>query len=353
MVTKGSSARVQPLAKRPTQKDVAELAGVSVATVSHVINNRRGGNVRISEGTRRRVWEAVKELGYFPNASARSLRTQKTHLLAVMVPDITNPFYPELIRGVQSVALKHGYETLVYDCDDRPERERAFVDAMIRRRVDGVILVPFHLQPEDFLDFHRGNIPVAVSIAEPFPAPGVDFVVIDEINAVKQAMAHLIARGHRRIAHITGAMDTAPGRNRLRGYREALLEAGLGYDESLVRYGNFRSDGVAELVASLFVHPAGEGRPTAVFAANDVMAIAALNALLRGGWRVPEDVAVVGFDDIPAAQTMYPALTTVAQDTQLLGRRLAELIMERLHSDEPYPERKISYQFRFVARESA
>jgi DNA-binding LacI/PurR family transcriptional regulator len=335
--------------RRPTQKDVAKLAGVSVTTVSQVLNARSGGNIRISEQTRARVWQAIEDLGYAPNVSARSLRTQKTHLLAVMVPDITNPFYPELIRGVQGVATEFGYDLLVYDADDRPTRETAFVDAVLRRQVDGVVMVPFYLQRDDVQRLTAANIPVAVTMKD-LASPGVDELRCDDTAAMDALITHLVEKGHRRIAHLSGTMDTLPGRERLAGYRRALEQAEISFDEGLVCHGNFRSDSVPGMIDRLL--SPGKEPPTAIFAANDVMAIAAIYALRRRGLRVPEDIAVCGYDDIPESSQMIPALTTVNQKTEQIGKLLAGLLIERLEKDAALAERQIPFEFEFVVRES-
>jgi len=343
------------MSKRPTQKDVGRLAGVSRATVSYVINNRAGGTVRISETTRRRVWDAVEELGYQPNVTARSLRTRRTQLMAVMVPDLTNPFYPLLIRGAQMIAHEQDYQILVYDCDDRSECELAFVDAMLRRWVDGVILIAFHLKADDIARLTKDGIQVVqvISAGESAGLSGVDVVVPEERMAIFELVRYLTNSGHRRIAHLAGRQDTPPGRVRLQGYREALAEFGVPYDESLVRHGTFRSEGVEDLVLSLFPHPKREDHPTALFAANDVMAIEAIRVLGRHGWQVPEEVAVCGFDNIPEAEVVVPSLTTVDQDPQFMGREAAELLLERLDSQEPVQTRNVATPCRLVIRRSA
>ncbi len=336
--------------KRPTQDDVARLAGVSRAVVSYVINGQTGGSVRISEETRQRVLRAVADLGYQPNATARSLRTQRTQLLAVMVPDLTNPFYPLLIRGAQRVAEDQNYQLLVYDTDDSEARERAFIETLLGRRVDGVILVAFRLQAQDVERLVRAGIAV-VAIGGQLRAAGVDVLAVRERLAVRELMQHLLSRGHRRIAHLAGAQDTPPGRVRLRGYREALEEAGIAYDESIVAYGTFRPEGVSSLITGLFCHQSS-AHPTALFAANDTMAIEAIHTLTRHGWRVPRDVAVCGFDNIPEAEVVVPSLTTIDQDMQAMGRLAAELLFERLHRQGPPEARHVNAPYRLVVRDS-
>lgn len=337
---------------RPTQEDVAREAGVSRAVVSYVINNRSGGNVRISEPTRRRVLEVVQRLGYQPNVNARSLRTRRSQLIAVMVPDLTNPFYPLMIRGIQAAVEGSDYHIVVYDTDDSAARERAFVDMMLRRHVDGVILVSFHLEVEDVWRLTEAGIQT-VGIGGRLRAAGIDIVATRERPAAREIVRYLISRGHRRIAHLAGPQDTPPGQLRLQGYREALEEAGLRYEEPLVRYGTFKAEGVAELVASLFPLPAVEHRPTALFAANDLMAIEAIRALVRLGMRVPEDVAVCGFDNIPAAELVMPSLTTIGQDCQRMGRLAGETLLERLRARARAEPRHVSVPYDLIVRESA
>lgn len=338
---------------RPTQVDVARLAGVSRTTVSYVINNRSGGKVQITDETRQRVLAAIEQLEYQPDVAARSLRTQQTQLLAVMVTDLTNPFYPLLIRGAQMVVEKFDYQILVYDCHDRAEREQAFVETMLRWRVDGVIMVPFHLKAEDVAPLTRLDLNVVTVIGAGSPLVGVDNVQPAESAAILEMMQYLVHKGHWRIAHLAGCADTPPGQLRLQGYREALLQLGLPYDETLVRCGDFHREGVEALVLSLFPSPRQKDHPTALFAANDVMALEAIRVLTRQGWRVPEDVAVCGFDNIPEAELATPMLTTIDQFPQTMGQRAAELLLERLSSKEQMEARNVTTPCRLVIRESA
>ncbi len=336
----------------PTQRDVARLAGVSRAVVSYVINNRSGGNVRISDETRQRVMAAVRDLGYQPNVLARSLRTRRTQLLSVLVPDIANPFYPLLIRGAQAVAEPQDYHILVYDSHDSPQRERAFVDAMLRRRVDGVIMVAFHLESPDVDRLLASGIRT-VAVGGRLRTAAIDVVATRERLAVRDIMHHLLRGGHRRIAHLAGRLDTPPGQVRFQGYRQALQQAGIPFDEALVRYGTFEPEGVADLVASLFAVPRPADGPSALFAANDVMAIEAMRALSRLGYRVPQDVAVCGFDNIPQAAAVTPALTTVGQDMQAMGRIATEMLLQRLAGADVPSARHVSVPHQLLVRESA
>jgi LacI family transcriptional regulator len=339
------------MAKRSTLKDVAQLAQVSTTTVSYVINDQRGGNIRISDETRARVMASVKKLGYQPNVSARTLRTQRTQLLAVMVPDLTNPFYPQLLRGMNKIAEQEDYQILIYDCEDRESRERAFIHNMLRRQVDGVALVPFHLEEADVTPLIEAGVGV-VMLGERLHIPSADHVAPEEATAVKEAIRHLVGKGHTRIAHIAGPQDTPPGRIRLNAYRQALAEAALPCDESLIKYGTFQRAGTAELVESLFAGQSDLTKPTAIFAANDVVAIETMRTLIMMGLRVPEDVAVCGFDNIPEAEVVMPSLTTIDQNPQALGQNLAQLLLSRLNSAQKQQSRHISVPCKLVIRES-
>jgi LacI family transcriptional regulator len=338
---------------RPTQADVAKHAGVSRATVSLVINDRVRGNVRISEETQRRVWAAVEELGYQPNEVARSLRTQRTQLLALMVPDLANPFYPLLIRGAQSVVNDHDYQMLVYDSDDKSAREASFVDIMLRRRVDGVILVAFHLKGHEVQRLIKAGIEV-VAIGPWLGAAGIDVVAINERQAVNDVVRYLAGKGHQRIAHLAGSQDTPPGQYRLEGYRQGLAKAGLAYDPALVCFGVFRGEGIAELIPPLMSPPEPIEPPTAIVAANDLMAIEALRALKGAGYRVPQDVAVCGFDDIPQAEWVTPSLTTVGQNVGEMGRQAAMLLLQRLVNGTPNQRKpaRVTVPHKLVIRDS-
>jgi DNA-binding LacI/PurR family transcriptional regulator len=254
-----------------------------------------------------------------------------------------------LIRGAQQHAEEHGYEILVYDTNDRAAREEAFVNTMLRRRVDGVILVAFHLDAGAVKRLANAGVRV-VAVGGRLRDAGVDIVATRERAAAAEALRYLIGCGHRRIAHLAGPQETPPGKVRLQGYREALEAAGIGYDETLVRYGAFQREGAAALALDLLAAP-GE-RPTAIFAANDVMAIEVIRTLTHRGVRIPEDVAVVGFDNIPEADLVVPSLTTVGQDAQALGEQAAALLLERLDGEEGSEIRHISVPFRLIIRES-
>lgn len=333
--------------KRPTQADVARRAVVSQALVSYVVNNHP--DVSVPEATRRRVLDAVTELGYVPDSAARSLRTRKTFTVACIIPDITNPFYPAFERGVQEGAEQQGYVLVVYNTDGDAEREARCLGSVREGRADGVVGVFFHRTAEDLRPLLDRGVPVVrleATRREVGPLP-LDNIYVDNTQAAGDAVTYLIARGHRRIGMIAG--HGGPRQARVLGYRRALEEHGLAVDEGLIRAGDFREGGGADAMRELLsVSP----RPTAVFAANDVMAMGALLAVRAAGLRVPAEMAVVGFDDIPAARLVHPPLTTVAQFPERLGRRAAAMLFERLAGTVAEGGRNEAMPYELIVRES-
>lgn len=310
--------------KVPNQLNVGLLAGVSRATVSQVLNNKAGFSVPLE--TRERVLAAAAELGYVPNASARNLRTQKTQTIGVVIQDINNPFYPAFVRGVQDIAEQVGYDVISYNTDSAESRERHFVDVLLRGRVDGVVGVFWHVTPPDLKRLTDRGIPVAMlGQASQGAHDLIDLVYIDDHQAACHAVQHLLAAGHHRISMVAG-----PGgvlQDRVRGYVSALEQAGLGAQIDIVTSQDFTEEGGYQVGSSLLSR---SRRPQAVFAANDLIALGVLRASRELGLNIPEDVALVGFDDIPAARLVTPTLTTVRPFQAALGRRCAEMLMERL-----------------------
>ena len=308
--------------RRATQNDVAQLAGVSQATVSMVLS---GAHAEIPSETFERISAAAKQLGYVPNRFAQALKTNRTMTIACMVPDITNPFYPALMRGIQSVSEAQGYDVIAVNTDGLADCERHFLNWSLQGRVDGVIGVFWNLRAEDFRPVVSGGVPV-VRIES--GRKGVGDIPLDNIyvdsRAGSIAMVHaLVAKGHYRIAMIAGR--GGPQRVRVDGYSAALIDAGgspdVVLDDAFNEEGGFRA---AQAILSR------KERPTAIFAANDLMAIGVMQALRMGGVSIPGDIAVAGFDDISAARLVSPALTTVAQHQHEVGIRAAEILMDRI-----------------------
>jgi LacI family transcriptional regulator len=332
---------------RPTQTDVANLAGVSQTTVSHVLNNT---DIAVPAETRERILRAMEALGYEPNITARSLRTNKTYTMATIIPDITNPFYPAFQRGIQNVAEQQDYDLIMYNTDGIAEKEQKCLRSVRQRRVDGVIAVLFNLSAKDLFPLLEMNIAVvrleaAKKRSGDYP---LDNLYVDNVAAADTAVSYLIEKGHCRIAIIVG--QRGPGHFRILGYRQALARHNLPIDERLIRSGEFaEEDGYQSTQALLKLSPL----PTAIFAANDLMAIGAVTAIREAGLRVPDDISVVGFDNIPTAKLVNPALTTIAQHQEELGRRAAEMLFERLNGVAPETGRCEEMPYRLIIRGSA
>lgn len=313
-----------------TIRDVAAEAGVSITTVSRALNE----SGRVGPATRDRVLSAARRLGYEPNDLARSLHGKATGTIAVLVPDITNPFFPELVKGVQEVATEHGRLLLL--CQTSEDTDVAVQELLHlrRKRVDGVVLVG-GLAGSDELTTALAGLPV-VTVDRDTTVDDARVVRSDHRHGGLLATEHLIELGHERIAHIRGPAHLSVAQDRHDGYRKALEEAGLTYDDSLVVEGDFLEESGYDGLRAL----RRRRRPfTAVFCGNDLMAIGALRALEDVGLAVPDEVSVVGFDDIHLASYLRPGLTTVHQPIQELGRRAAAMLLESTdHDTEPAGE---------------
>jgi LacI family transcriptional regulator len=332
------------ITKKPTQYDVAQRAGVSQATVSHILNNST--TISLPEETRQRVLAAMTDLGYIPDRAARSLRTNKTYTIATIIPDITNPFYPTFVRGIQDITKQNSYDLIIYNSDGILDEERQSLNSVKQNRVDGLIVVPFHLEENNLLEV---NIPIVQLIQKPLVPTVLDSVFIDNVAAARKVVEHLIERGHTRIGMIAGEENTPPRQNRILGYQQAIAEHHIPLDEILIRGGDFTEKGGYETMQEILrISPS----VTAVFAANDLMAMGALTAIHEAGLRVPQDIAVAGIDDIPAAHLVTPSLTTITQYQQNIGQRAAEMLFERLNGSETGAPRSIEMPFSLIVRES-
>lgn len=312
-----------------TIREVAESAGVSYATVSHVINNTR----LVSQETRARVLAAMDALNYRPNALARSLRQGKTNTLGLVLPDSANPFFAEISRGIEDAAFKKGYSVFLCNTELDTQRELFYVDVLSKKQVDGIIFVAAGDQA-DSLDFLVSeNMPV-VMIDRDIPNVEVDAVLTDHELGGYLATRHLLELGHQRIACIAGPSSITPSAERITGYKKALNEAGLSYDEHLVLRGDYHAQsGMDSTHTILRMSP----HPTAIFALNDLMALGALRAAAEAGYSVPKDLAIVGYDDLEIAHFMNPPLTTIAQPKKEIGAQAVNLLVERLsHKSRPH-----------------
>lgn len=306
-----------------TIKDVAKRAGVSVATVSHVINGTRP----VSPDTAAKVWKAIKELDYHPNAVARSLRTRVTHVIGVVVSDITNPFFATLVRGAEDAAIEAGYSLIVCNSDEDLGKEDLYVNMLRRRRMDGLLIAPVRDGASPAVrELSRSGMPF-VFIDRKAKGIAADSVLSDNFRGAYLATSHLIERGHERIGIVLGIPGATTTEERYAGYRAALREAGVGGDRELVAFGEYRTNGGYRCARGFL---ARRRPPTAIFSTNNLMTLGVLKALFAAGIRVPREMAVIGFDDLEWAEMGQPPLTVVTQRPYEIGNRAVKLLLERL-----------------------
>jgi len=323
-----------------TAKDVAHKAGVSITTVSHVVNETRF----VSEDLRTRVYQAMEELKYRPNAVARSLRCQKTHNIAIIVPDIAYPFLAELARGVEDEAFKQGYNSIVCESNTDAEREAACIELMQSKRVDGIVFVGTGESSQHIQSLIAQNIPVVVCNRD-FGLP-VDTVIADNVASGYQATQHLIQSGHRRIGCIAGPRQLYVSVQRVEGYRQALQAQDLPWpvlpagsvEKTLVVHGDFGCRGGYDAMYTLL---ALDSPPTAVLACNDMMAMGAICAASKQKLDIPGDIAIVGCDDIALAAFTNPSLTTVVQPKREMGALAVQMLLRRIADPDRPPERHV------------
>ncbi len=333
-----------------TMRDVARAAQVSQSTVSRVLSAPDSSAVAISEDTILRVQEAARLLGYQPNLHARSLRGQRTQLIAMMVADIANPYYHVMVRKVQDVARKNGYDVLIANSDHDPELERHFIQGIMRRPVDGVVLTPYHLSAADISALIERTGVRVVLVGQHLAPLGVDRVFADDETATYDAACWLIhERGHRRIAYIS-VPGTYPSKRRVAGLMRALDEAGLPMPAEFLETGDFNLESGELAAGRLLTLPQP---PTVVMACNDLMALGCITTAQRLGRTVPGDLAVVGFDDIPEAARVSPTVTTIAQYPAEMGDHLASALFDRLINGSMAPGRAIQVPCKLIIRESA
>ncbi|MFI1163671.1 LacI family DNA-binding transcriptional regulator [Streptomyces sp. NPDC020801] len=344
----------------PTMADVARSAGVSVATVSHVLNGTRP----VLPHTRQAVLDAVEALGYTPNGLARSLVTSRTRSIGLAVSAISNPYFTEILQGVEASALEHGYSLLIADPHDDPAHERKVVQLLHERRVDGMIVAPSaephelvayltrHAVPTVFLDRLVDTAALTAGPTEvhttPEGTPVFDQVCADSAEPTARLVTHLAALGHRRIGLVAGLPGLSTTRERIAGHRHGLAAAGLAHDERLVVHGDSSSDGAERATTALLSLAAP---PTALVTANNAMTIGALRALRELGLSVPDDIALCCFDDFAWADLFSPRLTAIAQPSKELGAQAVRVLLDRLATPDR-PARTVRLPCTFVHRTS-
>jgi LacI family transcriptional regulator len=328
-----------------TIKDVARLAGVSPMTVSRVINS----SGYASQDARARVERAVAELGFVPNALARHLRSKRTRTLALVISDITNPFFTTIARGVEDIAAAHDFAVMFCNTDESEAEEIAYLQMLLQRQIDGVLLVPASDSGKSLRLLQRHSVPVVV-LDRRVSSPRVDQVRSDSEGGAYQLVRHLIELGHRRIAMLTGHRNISTSADRAAGYRRALAGLGMEFDERLVLYEGFGVEAGYRMACQVLdIHP----RPTALFAANNFIAFGAIRALREAGLRIPEAMSLVAFDDLPDEWLIDPFLTVVDQRAYQMGKEAAELILERVAGVGRPTRRSIILPVDFIVRRSS
>ncbi|MFL5664179.1 MAG: LacI family DNA-binding transcriptional regulator [Ktedonobacteraceae bacterium] len=314
-------------------QDVAKRAGVSIATVSRVLNDRG----HVNEDVIARVRLAAQELQYQPSRAARALRANQTTIIGLLITDIQNPFFTELVRGVEDVAQRNGYSLILCNSDEDPQKERQYIEVLCAERVAGAIVVPIREQPRTLKLFHEHNIPI-VTVDRRVKDDETDAVLVDNVRGAREATTHLLTNGYRRIGMISGPLTTTTGRERLEGYRQALREAGREHDPFLERIGSFKEESGRRLTYELLDM---ENPIDALFVANNLMTLGVLAALNERKQRIPDDIAVVGFDEMPWATLDAISLTTVKQPVYEIGSTAALRLFQRLQNATAFTRQEI------------
>lgn len=305
-------------------QEVARRASVSISTVSRVLN----GTARVNNDVKDRVLAAIEELGYRPSRAARSLRANHSTIIGLLISDIQNNFFMDLIKGVEDIALRNGYGVLLCNSDENPQRERQYLDILYDERVAGLIVVPTREQLNGLERFRERNIPI-VAVDRRVKSKSIDAVLVNNIQGAREAVTHLITNGYQRIGIITGPKTITTGYERLVGYQQALEEAGIAHDSALEKFGSFKEESGRQATNELL---ALNPRIDSLFVGNNTMTIGALDALHHHGLRVPDDIALVGYDAMPWTALGSLSLTMVTQPVYELGVTAALRLFQRLQN---------------------
>ncbi len=303
-------------------RHIASLAKVSMGTVSHVINE----SAKVREPLQKRVLDAIHQLGYQPSQLARALRRNQTRIIGMIVPDITNPFFPSVVRGAEDVAYQHSYRLVLCNADNDPSKESEYHRELQAYRIAGLILIPSVNSEMRAWEKSEGNSPAVCLDRRPVDWKG-DTITVDNAGGAFSAAEHLVGLGHRRIAIIAGNLHLTNAASRVEGFLAALRKAEIEIEPEYIQEGRFdRSSGYEKMRVLLQLRPL----PTAVFASNDLIALGALTALREHAVRCPDDISIVGFDDLEFSEFVHPALTTVSQPGYQMGAKGANLLIKRM-----------------------
>ena len=327
-----------------TMKDVAERARVSVSTVSHVLNGTR----RVAGETQEAVLAAIEELSYQPNLLAKSLKTRRTFTIGLLISDIQNSFFTSVVRGIEDVALSRGYHLFLCNTDEDAAREDEYVRELAKKRVDGLLVASSAPRHNHARRLRAENLPF-VFVDRKVEGVDADVISVDNREGMRLISDHLAGLGHERIGMISGPLDKASGYERYLGLQGALADLGVGLQDSLVRFGDFRTSSGREGAMELLGLPAP---PTALVTANNQMTLGALMAVKEMGLRIPDDLSVVGFDDPEWAPLTAPPLTTLAQPTYEMGVEAAKLLLDRIEGGRDGRTRRVLLEPWLVVRGS-
>ena len=322
---------------------VARMAKVSIATVSRTINHVPTVNSKMAK----RVWEVIKELDYLPNTQARALVSGRSRLLGLIVSEITNPFFPELIQGFEDVAVEFGYEMLISSTNYDPERMKSCIRRMVERKAEGVAVMTFGIEEPLLEQLAERRVPMVFVDVGP-DAPGISLLRVDYHHGIRQGVQHLAALGHRDIAFISGPLRLHSAHSRLAAFHRAVQECGITVDAQRIVEGDHTMEGGMAAAEKLFT---GGKLPTAVMCSNDVTAIGVLQKAYRAGLRVPDDLSVIGFDNIHLTQMTIPPLTTIQMSCFELAKA-AVMALRAYVEGTPAPKREYPIETQLVVRES-
>ena len=309
-----------------TIKDIAEEADVSVTTVSRVLNDKPD----VSPNTRKNVLEKINELGYKPNSIARGLALQKTNTLGLIIPDISNPFFPDIARGVEDMANEKDYSVIFCNTDNEQKKEKEAIDLMKEKQVDGILLSLSTTNEKELKNLRKLEYPI-VQIDRKIPNINYPSITIDNVKSAYTATKYLIKNGHKKIAHITGDLETITGSQRLKGFKKAIFEKNLNLNKSYIKNGDYsKKSGYQNMLALL----KSNNPPTAVFIANDLMAVGAYQAVFELNLSIPKDISIIGHDDIDVTKLVNPTLTTMSQPKYQLGNEAVQLLINEIESNK-------------------
>ncbi|HEV2711083.1 MAG TPA: LacI family DNA-binding transcriptional regulator [Edaphobacter sp.] len=348
MAITGQGSTRKRRAEAPERMDIrtiARFANVSIATVSRTINRVPTVNPKIAK----RVWEVIEELGYFPNTQARALVSGRSWILGLIVSEITNPFFPELIQGFEDIAVEHGYEILVSSTNHDPKRMSHCIRRMLERKVDGVAVMTFGIEAPLLEQLAQRKVPLVFVDVGPDGA-GINVLKVDYRHGIRQGVQHLAALGHRKIAFLRGPIGLHSAQSRLDAFSESMRECGITPDPAWILQGEHTLEGGMSAMKQLL---ATKNMPTAVMCSNDMTAIGVLHTMYRAGLRVPDDLSVIGFDNIHMAEVTIPPLTTVQMSRFDLARAAVTALRACAEGTEKSTQKnEYNIQTDLVVRES-